>query len=73
MNAPCQTPNVELIFRAGERERGEGFGTAEGRAGRPLWEKIPGFLVPAEDWESQAGGVPGWAWLKNGTQNLLVL
>lgn len=46
MDTACQTPNVELICSAGERERerGEGFGAAEGRAGRPLWETISGIL-----------------------------
>lgn len=43
MDTACQTPNVELICSAGERE-GEDFGEAEGRAGRPLWEKISGIL-----------------------------
>lgn len=55
------------------RERGEGFGAAEGRAGRPLWEKISGILSQlragrakgccarlglAEVWDSESSSPP---------------
>lgn len=72
-DSTCQIPNVELIYSPG-RERGEGFGAAEGRAGLPLGEddkRGSGHLVPADGWEGQGGEVPGWAGLRR-TQILLV-
>lgn len=52
---------MELICSPG-REKGEGFGAAEGRAGLPLWEddeRGSGHLVPADGWEGHRGEVPG--------------
>lgn len=49
---------MELICSPG-RERGEGFGAAEGRAGLPLWEddeEVSRHLVPADGQEGQRGG-----------------
>lgn len=64
---------MELICSPG-RERGEGFGAAEGRAGLPLWEddeRGSGHLLPADEWEGQGGEVPGWAGLRRTAQILL--